>query len=117
MTLETIYTLVSPEQHQWINALCINTLPNKTDEVIVGVSVSGVIKLWTLGFNEPKVYSYGKPRKTAGNDIPSISFYFSNEKKIILISFSTIMRVIGFGKAGLYSFYPTHAWIDADFFY
>jgi hypothetical protein len=55
MTLETIYTLVSREQHQWINALCINTLPNKTDEVIVGVSVSGVIKLWTLGFNEPKV--------------------------------------------------------------
>ncbi len=54
MSLEILYTLVSREQHQWINALCINTLANKQDEVIVGVSVSGTIKLWTVSANEPK---------------------------------------------------------------
>ena len=45
ISLDILYTLVSREQHQWINALCINTLGNKQDEVIVGVSVSGTIKL------------------------------------------------------------------------
>ena len=54
MSLDILYTLVSREQHQWINALCINTLANKQDEVIVGVSVSGTIKLWTVSANEPK---------------------------------------------------------------
>lgn len=54
ISLDIIYTLVSREQHQWINALCINTLGNKQDEVIVGVSVSGTIKLWTVNSNEPK---------------------------------------------------------------
>jgi hypothetical protein len=55
MNLDILYTLVSREQHQWINALCINTLANKQDEVIVGVSVSGTIKLWTVSANEKKV--------------------------------------------------------------
>ena len=55
MSLDILYTLVSREQHQWINALCINILANKQDEVIVGVSVSGTIKLWTVSANEPKV--------------------------------------------------------------
>lgn len=54
MSLDILYTLVSREQHQWINALCINTLANKQDEVIVGVSVSGTIKLWTVNANEQK---------------------------------------------------------------
>ena len=57
MTLEILYSLVSREQHQWINALCINVLPNKIDEVIVGISVNGVIKLWTVGQIEHKVIS------------------------------------------------------------
>ena len=55
MSLDILYSLVSREQHQWINALCINTLANKQDEVIVGVSITGTIKLWTVGANEPKV--------------------------------------------------------------
>ena len=55
MTLDILYTLVSREQHQWINALCINILPNKVDEVIVGISVNGTIKLWTVGQIEHKV--------------------------------------------------------------
>lgn len=54
ISLDILYTLVSKEHHQWINALCINTLGNKQDEVIVGVSVTGTIKLWTLNANEPK---------------------------------------------------------------
>jgi hypothetical protein len=28
ISLDILYTLVSREQHQWINALCINTLGN-----------------------------------------------------------------------------------------
>lgn len=55
MTLDVLYTLVSREQHQWINAICINTLPNKTDEVIVGISVNNIIKLWTIGPVEHRV--------------------------------------------------------------
>jgi hypothetical protein len=54
ISLDILYTLVSREQHQWINALCINTLGNKLDEVIVGVSVSGTIKLWTVNAKEQK---------------------------------------------------------------
>ncbi len=54
ISLDILYTLVSREQHQWINALCINTLGNKQDEVIVGVSVSGTIKLWTVNAQEQK---------------------------------------------------------------
>lgn len=61
MTLDILYTLVSRETPQWIKALCINTLQTKLDDVIVGVSVTGTIKLWTLNANEQKVrfkYSY-----------------------------------------------------------
>lgn len=55
MTLDILYTLVSRETPQWIKALCINTLQTKLDDVIVGVSVTGTIKLWTLNANEQKV--------------------------------------------------------------
>ncbi len=54
MSLDILYTLVSKEQHQWIRSLCINSFANQQDEVIVGVSVSGTIKLWTVNANEPK---------------------------------------------------------------
>lgn len=55
MSLDVLYTLVSREQPQWIKALCINTLANKQDDVIVGVSIVGTIKLWTVNANETKV--------------------------------------------------------------
>jgi len=54
LSLDILYTLVSREQPQWIKALCINSLANKQDDVIVGVSVSGTIKLWTVNANEQK---------------------------------------------------------------
>jgi WD repeat-containing protein 7 len=54
MTLEVLYSLVSREKHQVISALCINSLANKQDEVIVGVSTSGTIKLWTVNINQVK---------------------------------------------------------------
>ena len=55
INLDILYTLVSRERPQWVRALCINTLANKQDDVIVGVSVSGTIKLWTVNANEQKV--------------------------------------------------------------
>lgn len=55
LTLDILYTLISREQPQWIKALCINSLANKQDDVIVGVSISGTIKLWTVNSNEVKV--------------------------------------------------------------
>ena len=54
ISLDILYTLVSREQHEWIKALCINSLSNKQDDVIVGVSVTGTIKLWTLNADEVK---------------------------------------------------------------
>ncbi|CAF0723235.1 unnamed protein product [Brachionus calyciflorus] len=54
ISLDILYTLVSREKHEWIKALCINSLSNKQDDVIVGVSVTGTIKLWTLSANEVK---------------------------------------------------------------
>lgn len=55
ISLDILYTLVSRENSQWIKALCINSLANKQDDVIVGVSISGTIKLWTVNANEQKV--------------------------------------------------------------
>lgn len=55
MSLDILYNLVSKEQHQWIRALCINSFANQQDEVVVGVSISGTIKLWTVNASEPKV--------------------------------------------------------------
>lgn len=52
--MDILYTLASREQHECIKALCINSLSNQSDDVIVGVSISGVIKLWTLNANEVK---------------------------------------------------------------
>lgn len=54
ISLDILYTLASREQHECIKALCINSLSNQNDDVIVGVSISGVIKLWTLNANEVK---------------------------------------------------------------
>jgi hypothetical protein len=55
MSLDILYTLVSRELPQWIKALCINSLASKQDDVIVGVSITGTIKLWTVNANETKV--------------------------------------------------------------
>lgn len=55
IALDILYTLISRENPQWIKALCINSLANKQDDVIVGVSISGTIKLWTVNSNEVKV--------------------------------------------------------------
>lgn len=55
MSLDILYTLISREHHEWVKALCINSLANKMDDVIVGVSVTGTIKLWTVNANEIKV--------------------------------------------------------------
>jgi WD repeat-containing protein 7 len=54
MSLDILYTLVSREQHEWIKTLCISTLANKTDDVIVGVSMSGIVKLWTVSGGEQR---------------------------------------------------------------
>lgn len=52
MTLETIYTLVSRDQAQWINVLFINNKQETNEDVIVGISITGIIKLWTLNVQE-----------------------------------------------------------------
>lgn len=54
ISLDILYTLVSREQHECIKALCINSLTSQHDDVIVGVSITGMIKLWTLSANEVK---------------------------------------------------------------
>ena len=55
MSLEVIYTLVSRDKNEWISVLYINELPNKHEEAIVGISVTGIIKLWTIGSGDFKV--------------------------------------------------------------
>lgn len=53
-TLETLFTLTSRLNPDWISAMHVIRSPKRNEDVIVGLSISGVIKMWTLSGNETR---------------------------------------------------------------
>ncbi|BFZ12796.1 hypothetical protein BsWGS_15834 [Bradybaena similaris] len=54
LNLEIVYSLVARVESDWISACCIITPPNRDDDVILAITNSGTVKVWTLTSPEPK---------------------------------------------------------------
>ena len=53
-TLEILFTLTSRLNPDWITAMHVIRPPKRQDDVVIGLSVSGVVKVWTLAGNESR---------------------------------------------------------------
>ncbi|XP_055932203.1 WD repeat-containing protein 7-like isoform X1 [Argiope bruennichi] len=54
LTLDIFFTLSSRVNPDWMSAIHVLRPPKSQDDVIVGLSASGYVKIWTLNGNEPK---------------------------------------------------------------
>ncbi|GFQ73668.1 WD repeat-containing protein 7 [Trichonephila clavata] len=54
LTLDVLFTLSSRVNPDWISAIHVLRPVKRQDDVVVGLSASGYVKIWTLNGNEPK---------------------------------------------------------------
>ncbi|KAG8181336.1 hypothetical protein JTE90_017504 [Oedothorax gibbosus] len=54
LTLDILFTLSSRVNPDWISAIHVLRTVKSQDDVIVGLSASGFVKIWTLSGSEPK---------------------------------------------------------------
>ena len=62
-SFEILYTLSSRMQSDWMAAVCEVQLPSsaphfpqyRDQDILIGLTKAGVVKVWTIGHNEPKV--------------------------------------------------------------
>lgn len=53
-SLETMFCLTSKLNSDWISAMHVIRAPKRNEDVVVGLSMSGVVKVWTLSGNESR---------------------------------------------------------------
>jgi len=53
-TLETLFTLTSKINPDWIASMQVFRPDKRTEDVVVGLTISGVVKVWTLSGNETR---------------------------------------------------------------
>ncbi|XP_046914879.2 WD repeat-containing protein Rbcn-3B isoform X2 [Dermatophagoides farinae] len=54
LTLETLFSLNSKLNPDWISAIHVLRSPKTQDDVIIGLSIAGIMKVWTLGGHEKR---------------------------------------------------------------
>uniref|UniRef100_A0A0B7AN27 WD repeat-containing protein 7 n=1 Tax=Arion vulgaris TaxID=1028688 RepID=A0A0B7AN27_9EUPU len=54
LNLEIVYSLVARVESDWISACCVISPQNREDDVILAITNSGTVKVWTLTSPEPK---------------------------------------------------------------
>ncbi|XP_031568351.1 WD repeat-containing protein 7-like [Actinia tenebrosa] len=70
VSLEVLYTLRSSSHSNWISAVCVVRPARRQEDVVVGVSLSGFLAIWTLKSTIDSKYSepaYEQELKQVGN--------------------------------------------------
>ncbi|XP_035824212.1 WD repeat-containing protein 7 isoform X13 [Aplysia californica] len=54
LNLEIVYSLVARVESDWVSACCVLSPPSRDDDVILAITNSGSVKVWTLSMPESK---------------------------------------------------------------
>lgn len=89
-TLETLFTLTCKHNPDWISAMHVIRPGKRMEDVVVGLTVSGVVKVWTLSGNETRssepIYENESKQIRALNAISLIACQFNLRTMLVICS-------------------------------
>uniref|UniRef100_A0A8C4TDK0 WD repeat domain 72 n=1 Tax=Erpetoichthys calabaricus TaxID=27687 RepID=A0A8C4TDK0_ERPCA len=89
-TLDILYKLISSDASNWISSMCIVRSPRIHEDSLIGISTSGVLKVWELSSSIYNVYEKGTAHETESRDLQclqcqSIRFCTYTERLLLIV--------------------------------
>ncbi|XP_039626216.1 WD repeat-containing protein 72-like [Polypterus senegalus] len=89
-TLDILYKLISTDASNWISSMCIVRSPRIHEDSLIGISTSGVLKVWELSSSIYSVYEKGTAHETESRDLQclqcqSIRFCTYTERLLLIV--------------------------------
>ncbi|XP_035210198.1 WD repeat-containing protein 7-like isoform X2 [Stegodyphus dumicola] len=87
LTFDILFTLSSRVNPDWISAMHVLRPAKRPDDVIVGLSAAGMVKIWTLNGNETKnepVYEYESKPICCLNAL-KLTFCIYNQRTVLIV--------------------------------
>ncbi|UXI18302.1 Charged multivesicular body protein 5 [Sarcoptes scabiei] len=119
-TLEILFTLNSKLDPDWISAIHVLRSPKTQDDVIIGLSISGLMKVWTLTGSEKKsiepIYeNESKPIRCL--DALQLTCCIYNQRTLLIVSakFWQIYDIVDFALLCQIENRPNERWSGGDF--
>ncbi|XP_076449576.1 WD repeat-containing protein 7-like isoform X2 [Babylonia areolata] len=84
-SFEIIHTLCSQVSPDWISACCHILPPNRQDDVILAISNSGTVKVWTIVGNESKVKMEDESKQIRCLNAQTLTCCPFNQRTVLIV--------------------------------